>query len=52
MRIITLNLNGIRSAERKGFFNWLDQTGEEILVAERAQARARIVGAIAKEVKP
>src|SRR2546430_3809627 len=25
MRIITLNLNGIRSAERKGFFNWLDQ---------------------------
>lgn len=24
MRIITLNLNGIRSAERKGFFTWLD----------------------------
>lgn len=31
------------------FFNWLSQTGEEILVAERAQARARIVGAIARE---
>jgi exodeoxyribonuclease-3 len=24
MRILTLNLNGIRSAERKGFFKWLD----------------------------
>jgi exodeoxyribonuclease-3 len=24
MRIITLNLNGIRSAARKGFFSWLD----------------------------
>lgn len=30
---------------------WLGQTGEEKLVAERAQARARIVRAIAKEVK-
>jgi len=24
VRVVTLNLNGIRSAERKGFFNWLD----------------------------
>src|SRR5437867_9712893 len=24
MRVITLNLNGIRCAERKGFFSWLD----------------------------
>jgi exodeoxyribonuclease III len=24
MRIVTLNMNGIRSAERKGFFSWLD----------------------------
>ena len=23
MRIITLNANGIRSAQRKGFFEWL-----------------------------
>ena len=34
------------------FFEWLAQTGEEALVAERAKARARIVSAIAKEVRP
>lgn len=32
------------------FLEWLSQTNEEKLVAERAQARARIVRAIAKEV--
>jgi len=31
------------------FFDWLSQTGEETLVAERARARARIVSAIARE---
>ncbi len=31
------------------FFEWLTQTGEETLVADRAKARARIVKAIAKE---
>jgi len=31
------------------FFEWLAQTGEEALVAERAQARARIAAAIARE---
>lgn len=34
------------------FFEWLNQTGEERLAADRAQARARIVRAIAKEAKP
>lgn len=33
------------------FFEWLAQSGEEALVAERAEARGRIVAAIAKEVK-
>lgn len=33
------------------FFEWLAQSGEEALVAERAKARGRIVAAIAKEVK-
>ena len=34
------------------FFNWLTQTGEDTLLAERAKARARIVRAIAKELRP
>ena len=25
MRIITINVNGIRAAERKGFFSWLEK---------------------------
>jgi hypothetical protein len=33
------------------FVEWLSQTGEEKLLAERAQARARIVRAVAKEAK-
>lgn len=33
------------------FMEWLGQTGEEALLAERALARARIVNAIAKEAK-
>jgi len=33
------------------FFEWLAQSGEEALVAERAEARGRIVAAIAKEAK-
>ncbi len=32
------------------FFEWLEQTGEDTFVANRAMARARIVAAIAKEV--
>lgn len=34
------------------FLEWLRHTGEEKLLADRAQARARIVKAIAKEAKP
>ena len=34
------------------FFSWLSETGEENLVASRAQARSRIVHAIAKELGP
>jgi hypothetical protein len=33
------------------FLEWLEQTGEDKLLADRAQARARIVNAVAKEVK-
>ena len=34
------------------FMEWLSQTGEEKLLADRAQARARIVRAVAKESRP
>jgi hypothetical protein len=34
------------------FFEWLSQTGEAVLLAKRAQARARIVRSVSKEVVP
>jgi hypothetical protein len=34
------------------FFEWLHQTGEDVLLAKRAKSRASIVRAIAKEVQP
>ena len=30
MRIISVNVNGLRSASSKGFFEWLDQSGADI----------------------
>ena len=34
------------------FMEWLSQTNEDVLLAQRAQARGRIVRAIAKEIRP
>jgi exodeoxyribonuclease-3 len=39
MRIISLNANGIRSAARKGFFDWFDQQDADILCLQETKAR-------------
>lgn len=39
MRIITINTNGIRSAERKGFFNWLDSQNADIVCIQESRAQ-------------
>jgi exodeoxyribonuclease III len=39
MRIITANLNGIRSASSKGFFNWLQQQQAEIICLQELKAQ-------------
>jgi exodeoxyribonuclease III len=39
MRIITLNANGIRSAERKGFFQWLHQQNAEFVCIQETKAQ-------------
>ncbi len=39
MRIITLNANGIRSAERKGFFNWLQQQDADVVCIQETKAQ-------------
>lgn len=40
LRIITLNLNGIRSADRKGFFAWLKDQDADIVCLQELKAQA------------
>ncbi|NOQ76698.1 MAG: exodeoxyribonuclease III [Methylococcaceae bacterium] len=39
MRIISLNTNGIRAAERKGFFPWLEQQNADIICIQETKAQ-------------
>ena len=39
MRIITLNANGIRSAERKGFFTWMQQQNADVVCIQETKAQ-------------
>lgn len=39
MRIITLNANGIRSAERKGFFTWMLQQNADFVCIQETKAQ-------------
>ena len=38
MRIITLNMNGIRSASNKGAFTWLDSQGADFICVQEVKA--------------
>jgi exodeoxyribonuclease-3 len=40
LRVITLNLNGIRSAARKGFFDWLESQNADIVCLQEIKAQA------------
>jgi exodeoxyribonuclease III len=40
MRIITANLNGIRSAANKGFFSWLHTTQADVVCLQELKAQA------------
>ena len=44
MRVISCNVNGIRSAIRKGFFEWLESTKAEVICLQeiRASDKARL----------
>lgn len=39
MRIITLNCNGIRAAERKGFFTWLKRQNADVVCLQELKAK-------------
>lgn len=40
MKIITLNTNGIRSAVRKGFLNWMQKQGADVICLQETRAQA------------
>ena len=39
MRIITLNANGIRSAARKGFFDWLPAQDADVVCLQETKCQ-------------
>ncbi len=39
LRIITVNVNGIRSAARKGFFEWLEQQAADVVCLQEVRAQ-------------
>ena len=45
MRIITVNVNGIRAAERKGFFDWLAQQQADFVCIQETKAQTEQLGA-------
>ncbi len=40
LKIITINLNGIRAAARKGFFEWLQQQQADVICVQELKAQA------------
>ncbi|MES2088369.1 MAG: exodeoxyribonuclease III [Pseudomonadota bacterium] len=46
MRVISANLNGIRSAASKGFFDWLDQQQAEVVGVQEVKAQGEHVEGI------
>jgi exodeoxyribonuclease-3 len=43
VRVITLNLNGIRSAANKGFVPWLAQSGADFVCVQEVKAQANVM---------
>lgn len=39
MRVITVNVNGVRSAERKGFFGWMHRQNADIICLQEIKAQ-------------
>ena len=51
MKIITLNLNGIRSAARKGLFKWLPRQRADVVCVQELKAQPGDITAEMREPK-
>ena len=45
-RVITANLNGVRSAASKGFFDWVKQQDAAIVAVQEVKAQHEHVGGV------
>lgn len=52
MKIITCNLNGIRSAAKKGFFNWLEHQQADVICLQEIKAQQEHIECEAFMPKP
>ena len=50
MRIITVNTNGIRAAERKGFFNWIKQQNADFICIQETKAQVDQLEKLGKQI--
>lgn len=37
LRVVSVNVNGLRSAEKKGFFNWLENSGADVVCLQETR---------------
>ncbi len=44
MRVVSVNLNGIRAAHRKGFFNWLQKSNADVVCVQETKAQTSQLG--------
>ncbi len=52
IRIITLNLNGIRSATRKGWLDWIAAQGADVVCVQEVKAQAADLAPEMREIGP
>jgi exodeoxyribonuclease-3 len=44
MRVISINTNGIRAAAKKGFYQWLDKAGADVVCIQETKAQEHQLG--------
>ncbi len=44
MRVVSVNLNGIRAAHRKGFFSWLQKSDADVVCVQETKAQIEQLG--------
>ena len=49
MRIVSVNVNGVRAAVRKGMTTWLDESGADVVGLQEVRAPLELTGPLVGE---